>query len=315
MTHARIPILGVIAVLQSFVASSHGAPPEVPLTVAAQMLKSNSEAPSDAFTEPQLSLLVRSLAATTTDGRITGDLSKADVSALLEIYRLADKEPVYTAVLIAEMTKRVLLDWARAQIAALARSDEDGVAVELRSVRDVIGGLTLDPDRLMLLEREDGAVAEDPQRLDLAASVAKICKAHGYASINGWLLDTNRAAVPTLESALLQPDVPSVLYRLLESEMIRTVWINGTIEFLLRGGDVDLVSVHDVRPFREVIPYADARRFAFPLLGVKALRAPHVLWIVGEENEARPQPARWIRATFDAARQEQKKGRSVEGPE
>lgn len=66
------------------------------------------------------------------------------------------------------------------------------------------------------------------------------------------------------------------------SEAMRRVHLKGTIEFLRP----DLLSVHDISHFRNVMPRETSRRFACRLLSMHAIDATHVEWVLkGESDE------------------------------
>lgn len=216
---------------------------------------------------------------------------------LITLYNAAAQYDSYRAVLFSDIVKRLILEWVRQ---ALQRTD--GREAELRELRGIVEALALDPTRLRSLQRAAGVDNEqqDEDFQSLSAQIKAIARSHGYKTSEEWLVDMVSRPPTSIESLISQPQGERAAVAMLVTEMVRAVRLNGTIEFLIRGGDPALASAIDVTYFRTIVSYRDSKAFAFPLFGVKVLKPSHVLSVLETEKEGGDGiQYSWMKYVFD----------------
>lgn len=218
---------------------------------------------------------------------------------LLALYKASSQYGSYRAIVFSDIIKGMILDWARE---ALATQTAESNRAMLLEIRGFLRQLALDPTGLRVLWNTDEDAAQQPNELtdSLPRQIEAIAKAHGYETTEEWVLEMSTGPVETLEGLLRRPNGMAAAFAVLRTEMVRAVALDGTVEFLLRGGDPAQASATDVRYFRSVMPYRDSMAFAFPIFGVKVLKPSHVLYVLDVEDEEgnRLEPY-WMGNMFD----------------
>lgn len=264
-------------------------PTTVPLQVIVLQIRADNQALVDVLAmdgpaSPQLKRVVRALHEAYEQSGYGLVDSDEYLQNLLTLYKAANQYRSYRAVLFSDIVKRMILDWAREALVTRPENDRSVLLV----IRDALSQMQLDPVDLQVFRepRKDAPVKADELLDPLSGQLEAIAVEQGYETSTAWVRDALRATPRSLETLLLSPNYGDAAVGILRTEMVRTVLLDGTVEFLLRGGDPAQVSVTDIRYFRTVMPYRDSQAFASPVFGIKALKASHVLSVLEPNSVA-----------------------------
>jgi hypothetical protein len=219
----------------------------------------------------------------------------AYAECLFKIHSYFEKFDSYASLLLSDCVKRMLLEWAQTQITSDKNPELARVSATLRST-------ALRPERLLVLFG-DKQIPMPPTESKLAAQdLSEVCqllwRSHGYENFAGVI--RAHAAEQFRTSVLLETYKPlSLAHRILQTEFLRAVWLEGTIAFLERGGDIKQIDLADVRYFQRVIPIEEAQRHGFPVLGVPRLNAYHVVLFTKRDSSMTTGLGSWMTPVFE----------------
>jgi hypothetical protein len=197
-------------------------------------------------------------------------------STLILIYDYFDVPNSYLCVLLSDCTKRLLLEWGQERIVGTNRP------ADLVGVSNLLKSTSLKREKLRLFV---GPHAESDQdqlhagALDETGQLFwRVLSTHcpkGVPTEHAYQL---AMAGPLSTSHLASGYHPlPCMYRVLQTELIRVVHLEGTISFLDNNGEVAKVDPADIRYYRTIMPREHANRFRFPALGVLAFRPEFLL--------------------------------------
>ena len=206
---------------------------------------------------------------------------------LADFYRRFDQFDSYMSVILCDVAKRMLLEWAQGKL--LANPD----AKTLDRVEEVLARTTLTPSRIKIFF---GAEAKPewltPAELnghDLNEMSQRVWESHGYHQVaDGYrgtlqVLTAYSFSTKAFTDRLIDEYRPvDLAFRALTTESIRVVHLGGTVEFLRRGGVVDKVDLADIRYFNSIMPPASCSQYGFAPLAIRAFRPSHLTVFLGQ---------------------------------
>jgi hypothetical protein len=218
---------------------------------------------------------------------------------LIGLYEYFEKYNSYVSLLLCDVTKRMLLEWAQQQVISTKNPER------LRTTVAWLRRATLNPAHVKLLygrgEVPDETRNEHSRAEDIVQLFEQLWRSHGFNSLRDvqsfvW---EQASAKSDATSKLVAEYKPVLLgWRLLTAEFIRACFLEGTVEFFLRDGEIDKVDPKDVRYFKSIMPQKDARRYGFPAMAKDALYGSDILAFLGR-NTVGFQPAFWMAPVFE----------------
>lgn len=216
---------------------------------------------------------------------------------LLDGYTYFQSHESYASLLLSDNFKRLLLECVQeAAVKGAPMSKLADMAGELEQTElgyrhlEVIWGPNL-PIAAAQPNRNTATA-----RLDAARMFWQSHTKSGNPSLT--VQESMRESINT--SVLLSAYHPRAMgRRIQESEFVRIVMLEGTLEFLRRGGDPSKVSFSDASAFVKIMPPRDARQFCFPALGISSFSADYLMMFMktlrlpnGDE------PTSWVTPVF-----------------
>jgi len=203
-------------------------------------------------------------------GRTTAHAYSKHVQSLYEYFSRFDS---YVSVLLADCLKRCLLETVQKQAMA-AGSNADALNRFLQQTTHT----ALTPNQLKVLygdlARTAAETGPDTAEATLAAVAEQVWMSHGHNEVtDGYrgvaqVLQKHKFRYDCASSRLLREYAPeSLALRILNTECIRVAVLDGSMEFLRRGGQLQRVDAADTRYFDSVMPKEECMKFTFAPLG------------------------------------------------
>lgn len=231
------------------------------------------------------------------------DAAKTDSYATLlsEFHAYLGNYDSYSALLLNDCVKRLLLEWAREKLRA-------GSDVKSRKmIGSLLAQTRLEPSRLKPFFGREARPEWIKGTADLDETSKRLFESYGYPAVSaGWpgikrLLDEHGLEREAETLVVLREYRPlSLALRMLSVENYRASALEGTLEFLKRGGDIAKVDLNDVRYFDLIMGQDTCSKFGFQPFGKNEFDPMDMLIFLGRLPESRllgPGPI-WIIAVF-----------------
>ena len=204
------------------------------------------------------------------------DAAKTDAYAMLlaDFYNYLNKFDSYSALLLQDCLKRLVLEWASVKLRTASTSQSR------KEIDVMLGQFKLEPSRLKLLFGREAKPEWIRGSSDINETSQQFAESHGFhataARRSATMLVSEKQMMG--DAAMMKDALSSMSaflsnykplafgMKMLESEFERFIAL-GTLEFLNRGGDVSKATPKDVRYFYHIMSEDTCAKFGFQPLG------------------------------------------------